>query len=103
MSKSCSCMCTLDAKGNVTDTCGAHAENVNKAIDYYIATTKNQPIPMLLFCPWCGHRHIDEGEFATKSHHTHACQTCGMVWRPAIVPTVGVVFLPGFKNEGDPE
>ena len=34
-----------------------------------------------------------------KSHHTHACQTCGMVWRPAIIATVGVQFLPGFKDE----
>lgn len=57
-----------------------------------------EPIPMLLVCPGCKHRHIDEGEFATKVHHTHACQHCGTVWRPAIVPTVGVRFLPGFKN-----
>jgi len=57
-----------------------------------------EPIPMLLTCPSCGARHIDAGEFATRPHHTHACQTCGMVWRPAIVPTVGVQFLPGFKN-----
>jgi hypothetical protein len=60
------------------------------------------PIPMLLLCPACGKLHIDLGEFATKPHHTHACQHCGAVWRPAIVPTVGVLFLPGFKNgEGD--
>jgi hypothetical protein len=32
-------------------------------------------IPMLLWCPECGQRHVDEGEFATKPHHTHACQT----------------------------
>lgn len=56
------------------------------------------PIPMILWCPACSARHIDTGEFATRSHHTHACQTCGMVWRPAIVPTCGVRFLPGFKN-----
>lgn len=56
------------------------------------------PIPMLIYCPMCCERHIDEGEFATKSHHTHACQKCGHVWRPAIEPTVGVRFLPGFKN-----
>jgi len=54
--------------------------------------------PMLLWCPACGERHIDEGEFATKPHHTHACQSCGMVWRPARVNTLGVRFLPGFKN-----
>ena len=57
------------------------------------------PIPMLLWCPECGQRHIDQGEFATKAHHTHACQGCGMVWRPAVPATVGVWFLPGFKDE----
>jgi predicted RNA-binding Zn-ribbon protein involved in translation (DUF1610 family) len=56
------------------------------------------PVPMILTCPSCGERHIDRGDFATKVHHTHACQGCGMVWRPAIVPTVGVQFLPGFKD-----
>ena len=56
------------------------------------------PVPMLLRCPSCNERHIDEGEFALKPHHTHACQICGEVWRPAIVATVGVHFLPGFKN-----
>ena len=59
----------------------------------------DKPIPMRLHCPSCGALHIDVGEFATKVHHTHACQSCGMVWRPAVVPTVGVQFLPGFKNE----
>jgi len=58
-----------------------------------------EPVSMLLWCPECGERHIDEGAFATKRHHTHACQHCGHVWRPAILPTVGVRFLPGFKNE----
>ena len=60
------------------------------------------PIPMRLLCERCGELHVDEGEFATKPHHTHACQTCGAVWRPAIVATVGVRFLPGFKNETPP-
>lgn len=60
-----------------------------------------RPVPMIMYCPACAHRHIDEGEFAEdggRVHHTHACQYCGTVWRPAIVPTVGVHFLPGFKN-----
>ena len=55
-------------------------------------------IPILLWCPMCGERHIDEGAFARKLHHTHACQSCGFTWRPAIEPTVGVQFLPGFKD-----
>jgi uncharacterized Zn finger protein len=54
---------------------------------------------MLIWCPECGKRHIDRGEFATKPHHTHACQKCGMVWRPALFYTVGVQFLPGYKDE----
>ena len=57
------------------------------------------PIPMRLTCPDCGELHLDEGVFATKPHHTHACQHCGMVWRPCVQPTVGVRFLPGFRNE----
>lgn len=56
-------------------------------------------IPMLLWCPACGARHVDKGDFATRPHHTHACQECGLCWRPAIVATVGVQFLPGFKDE----
>ena len=56
------------------------------------------PVPMRLPCPSCGKLHVDEGEFETKVHHTHACQHCGMVWRPAVVNTVGVRFLPGYKN-----
>lgn len=59
---------------------------------------RNEPTSMLLWCPECSERHIDSGEFATKAHHTHACQHCGHVWRPALINTVGVQFLPGFKN-----
>jgi len=54
---------------------------------------------MIINCPACGVRHIDEGEFAVKPHHTHACQFCGMVWRMALVDTVGVEFLPGFHDD----
>lgn len=64
------------------------------------------PIPMVLNCPAylgngkvCGARHLDEGMFASKPHHTHSCQECGNTWRPSVRYTVGVQFLPGFKNE----
>jgi rubredoxin len=59
----------------------------------------SQPVPMILTCPSCNTRHIDRGKFETNVHHTHACQNCGMVWRPAIGTTVGVQFLPGYKDE----
>jgi len=61
--------------------------------------TNSNPIPMILYCPICRGRHIDTGQFKTKPHHTHACQQCGHVWRPALIPTIGVQFLPGFKND----
>ena len=62
---------------------------------------RRAPVPMLMWCPMCHTRHIDEGEFATRPHHTHACQNkkCGFVWRPSINTTVGVQHLPGFLND----
>lgn len=63
---------------------------------------QSMPIVMRLPCPMCGALHIDEGEFATKPHHTHSCQECGLTWRPAREHTVGVRFIPGFRN-ADPK
>lgn len=69
----------------------------------------DHPRPMVLYCP-AGHQHIDEGEWATRPHKTHRCQhfeervvygtgavykaRCGLEWRPANLPTVGVKSLP---------
>jgi len=50
-------------------------------------------IRMRLPCEACGELHIDKGEFATKPHHAHQCENCGLVWRPAIEDTIGVKFL----------
>jgi hypothetical protein len=66
---------------------------------FSLEEAQKRPIPIILTCPECSTRHIDEGEWALRVHHTHSCQTCGMTWRPAVVATVGVRFLPGFKNE----
>lgn len=75
-------------------------EQVQALVEPEIDRTKAQsePIPLLLTCPHCATRHIDKGEYATKPHRTHACQHCGCLWRPANVPTVGVLFLPGTKD-----
>ena len=83
---------------------GGWKEEVDKlrtALSSHEEKTK-APVPMLLWCPEpkCRERHIDRGEFATtRWHHTHSCQACGHTWRPAVVHTVGVQFLPGFKDE----
>jgi rubredoxin len=60
---------------------------------------RRTPIPVILFCPLCNARHIDAGDFASRPHATHACQACGFCWRPSINTTVGVQFLPGFKDD----
>ena len=72
------------------------AKRIEEVVSKHIEETLI--VPMLLWCPLCRARHIDEGEFATKSHATHSCQKCGLTWKPSKVPTVGVQFLPGYKN-----
>ena len=57
-----------------------------------------EPIPLYLTCPKCSAQHVDVGVFATTVHRDHACQNCGLCWRPALVPTVGVQYLPGYKD-----
>lgn len=64
---------------------------------------ESAPVEMLLYCPECKARHYDEGIWRKKHHHTHACQHCGFVWRPAVCNTVGVKFLNGFKNDDEEE
>lgn len=82
----------------ITGMVAAHPDAPEPRVPPPLPTPIYPPIPMLLFCPECWKRHVDQGEFATKHHHTHACQYCGHVWRPAIVATVGVQFLPGFRD-----
>lgn len=84
--------------GSVTPELAAAA--LHAASKSYVTRDCDAPHPMVLTCPakGCDERHVDEGEWATRIHHTHACQQCGHVWRPAVFPTVGVRFLPGFKD-----
>jgi hypothetical protein len=70
-----------------------------RMLDMRTAQLTEAPIPMVLHCPECRGRHVDKGPFATKPHHTHSCQSCGFTWRPAVIATVGVQFLPGFKDD----
>jgi transposase-like protein len=41
-------------------------------------------IPVKLFCPYCGARHVDESRNSEKwdrrAHTTHRCQSCGKDW-----------------------
>ena len=95
---------TLEKKHIHYDSIIAHLNEVIAVREASIGTlhalldVAQAPIPARLQCPSCGKLHIDKGEFATKPHHTHACQFCGMTWRPAVVHTIGVQFLPGFLD-----
>lgn len=98
------CGC-LHNGNELSGICGLHANWLRRQVAAALAAAdaaRAAPTPMLLWCPECGHRHIDRGKYATRIHHTHACQICGAVWRPAIVATVGVQFLPGFKDPPSP-
>jgi hypothetical protein len=51
------------------------------------ALLAGEPIPSTILCPACNKLHVDEGEFATRPHHTHRCvddaagNGCGHEWR----------------------
>lgn len=72
-----------------------------RAID--LGARLTAPIPMILFCPFCGMQHIDRDErpdgddWTTRPHRSHLCKPadggCGAVWRPCDRPTVGVEYL----------
>lgn len=65
------------------------------------------PIDMVLHCPKCGLRHVDEAEgegddeattqrldvWRNPPHRSHLCHGCGHIWRPADVPTNGVAAI----------
>lgn len=79
--------------------------NLPRAVDLVLKELRRMPskkpaelLELLLFCPRCKEQHIDEGEFATRAHKDHACQHCGLVWRPCKQPSVGVQFFTGYKN-----
>lgn len=83
------------------------ADAVPKAVD---------PIPMVLYCPKCGVQHCDSPNprsgWTNPPHCSHRCESCGAVWRPADVPTIGVATIqtegkddswrPGDKGEAAP-
>ena len=51
------------------------------------------PIKLLLICPVCGRQHVDYGVWAARIHTSHLCEHCGIIWKPCLMPTVGVMAL----------
>ena|GEM_PF-2343382 len=61
--------------------------------------TEAGAVEVNIFCPTCSTPHVDEGEWATRRHKTHQCQSCGHEWRPFPFATVGVAH----PTPADPE
>lgn len=65
----------------------------------------NTPIDMVLHCPRCHTQHVDSPEYDVLGtappavhwnnppHRSHLCGHCGWIWRPADVPTNGVIAV----------
>lgn len=81
-----------------------------------LAKFQDQPIDMVLHCPACHTQHVDrpitDHEYTAQlyesgwelsgdkperwtnpPHKSHLCHNCGYIWRPADVPTNGVLFV----------
>lgn len=87
-------------EGNPTDDELIARHDLGGAHHQVIRPRSVEHVHVILCCPACHRRHVDEGRFATEPHRSHSCQSCGVVWKPALVPTVGVAFLPGCADEG---
>ncbi len=59
--------------------------------------TPSESIRMVLYCPRCLFQHIDAPDEArgwtNPPHLSHRCAKCKLIWRPADVPTRGVMLL----------
>jgi hypothetical protein len=104
--------CTCGMTMGHTRSCAAFDESMMRADPLAqpvaVAQAAQQAsIDMLLFCPKCGVQHIDgpEVEFGDADdsdstviwdnppHRSHLCHHCGLIWRPADVPTNGVANI----------
>lgn len=55
-------------------------------------------VDLVLCCPSCGKQHLDTGEWETRVHRVHKCETtpegpntgCGLLWQPCEGPSRGV-------------
>lgn len=59
----------------------------------FMVDTKAQPARIRTCCEKCGTLHVDKGEWAKEPHKRHQCESCGLIWQPALYPTIGVQFL----------
>lgn len=77
------------------DSVTAIGERLRTALAAMPSQPVGEPVPMVLHCPRCHVQHIDAPDERTPDwqnppHRSHLCHGCGLIWRPADVPTIGV-------------
>lgn len=92
----------LDARAGITAVqlrmaCRLAQEAFDARKQNAIEPKEETPIPMILNCPACNAQHIDKPApdkgWTNPPHRSHLCKFCGIVWRPADVPTIGVAKI----------
>lgn len=110
-------LCALAEKHNVTITENMRAFVRAVEEEKIRAQADARPVDMVLHCPNCGLQHIDAPEedwkrdangrmmlgttevtWTNPPHRSHLCHGCGHIWRPADVPTNGVLAV---KTKGE--
>lgn len=81
-------------------------------MDVYAEPVEPGPVDMILYCPLCGLKHVDEPEIALKAgakqrwtnppHRSHLCHGCGYIWRPSDIPTNGVQSIETKGKDDNP-
>lgn len=69
-----------------------------------VALVALKPIDMVLHCPACGMQHLDtpNATWLNPPHRSHQCAYCAHTWRPADVPTCGVVAVKTAGKDDSP-
>lgn len=78
------------APSPAADVLGAQTQS-----EAFRASAGDKPTPMVLHCPQCKLKHVDEGIWATLPHRWHLCEACKHEWKPSAGYTVGVEEVPG--------
>ena len=88
----------IDNSRKALNRAQASVSHAYAEIMHALAEASNpKPIDMILFCPRCGMQHVDKVDlprgWGDPPHRSHLCERCRFAWRPADVPTYGVMEI----------
>lgn len=80
-------------------TTGLIPNDLSGRVDEHLNTQPaTAPVPLAIDCPACGKEHVDTVDpvtgidWATRSHKTHLCLHCGVLFKPYDHATVGIAL-----------